>query len=137
MLLLAILEDVLFRHRSHCRIEAPLRLMEPEARDYDDTVMALMRDVIHHVADEETIVLPAAERLLGDELGQLGIAMTKRRVQLVAPRSGEIALNMGRAASGNTAAMAIAVIAALGFLLAGRSRHTRRNPPSRARRAYS
>ena len=84
---------------------ALLRRMEPEAIDYDETVMALMRDVLHHVADEETVVLPAAERLLGDSSASSVRSMTKRRLQLVAPRSGEIALNMGRAVSGNTAAL--------------------------------
>lgn len=83
--------------------------------------MALMRDVIHHVADEETVVLPAAERDLADELGDLGVAMTKRRMQLVGPRVGEIALNIARAASGNKAALALAVVsAAAGAILIAR-----------------
>ena len=42
-------------------------------------------------ADEETLLLPAAERVLADQLGELGAQMTKRRFQLAAPRSGEIA----------------------------------------------
>jgi hypothetical protein len=58
--------------------------------------MELMRDVLHHVADEETILLPEAERVLADRLGELGAAMTKRRMQLVLPRSGEIASDMAR-----------------------------------------
>lgn len=120
-----VLKDSLAEHQEMKRLVALLRRMEPEAIDYDETVMALMRDVIHHVAEEETLVLPAAERLLNDRLGDLGVQMTKRRMQLVAPRSGEIALNMGRAASGNSAALAIAAIAACGFLLTRRSRRTR------------
>jgi hemerythrin superfamily protein len=109
-------------HQEMKRLIALLRQMEPEAIDYDETVMSLMADVMHHVADEETKVLPAAERVLGDRLGEMGVAMTKRRLQLAGPRSGEIALNMGRAASGNTAALAIAAVAAAGFLLARHSR---------------
>ena len=82
--------------------------------------MALMRLVMHHVADEETLVLPAAERLLPERLGEIGLRMTRRRIELVAPRSGEIALNMGRAASGNKLLLAGCTVAALGMLWLGR-----------------
>ncbi|MDQ0607725.1 hemerythrin superfamily protein [Variovorax sp. W1I1] len=108
-------------HQEMRRLIGLLRQMEPEARDYDDTVAELMRDVMHHVADEETLVIPEAERLLADELGELGMRMTKRRLQLVGPRSGEIALDMGRAASGNTAAIAMVGLAAVGLLVARRT----------------
>ncbi|RZL87561.1 MAG: hemerythrin domain-containing protein [Variovorax sp.] len=126
-----VVEDELIReslseHNEMKRLTSLLSRMQPEAIDYDETVMALMRDVLHHVADEETVVLPAAEQLLRDRLGELGAQMTKRRLQLVAPRSGEIALNMGRAASGNTAALSIAALAAVGLLWAGRSGRVRR-----------
>ena len=60
----------------HQEMKRLIGLLRPgwnqEAIDYDETVMALMREVLHHVADEETVVLPAAERLLGDSLGELG-----------------------------------------------------------------
>ena len=83
-------------HDEMRRLIAKLRGMEPTDPAYDDTVMELMRDVLHHVADEETILLPEAERILADRLGELGAAMTKRRMQLVLPRSGEIACDMAR-----------------------------------------
>ena len=38
-----------------------LRNMEPGNPNYDRTFMDLMRAVIHHVADEETVLLPQAE----------------------------------------------------------------------------
>jgi hypothetical protein len=123
------IRESMAEHEEMKRLIGLLRRMQPEAIDYDETVMALMREVLHHVADEETIVLPAAERMLGDSLGELGARMTKRRVQLVAPRSGEIALDMGRAVSGNTAALSIAALATLGLLWAGRSRNGRRRMP--------
>lgn len=112
-------------HSEMRRFIGLLRTMEPEARDYDETLSALMRDVMHHIADEETILLPAAEKLLADRLGELGAQMTKRRLQLAGPRTGEIALDMGRAASGNTAAIAMVGLAAAGLLLARRSGHLR------------
>jgi hemerythrin superfamily protein len=110
-------------HQEMRRLIGLLRQMEPEARDYDETVATLMRDVMHHVADEETLVLPEAERLLADQLGDLGMRMTKRRLQLVGPRSGEIALDMGRAASGNTLALTVVGLTAVGLLVARRTGH--------------
>ena len=84
-------------HNEMKRLIAQLRVMEPTEPHYDQTFMELMRDVLHHVADEETVLLPEAERLLHDELGQIGMRMTKRRLALLAPRGGELALNMARA----------------------------------------
>ncbi|MDR6888138.1 MULTISPECIES: hemerythrin domain-containing protein [Variovorax] len=117
--------EAIHEHSEMRRLIGLLRTMEPEARDYDETLSALMRDVMHHVADEETIVLPAAEKHLADKLGDLGAQMTKRRLQLAGPRTGEIALDMGRAASGNTTAIAMVGLAAAGLLLARRSGHLR------------
>lgn len=92
-------------HDEMRRLIARLRSMEPEDAGYDDTFMELMRDVLHHVADEETVLLPQAERLLGDRLHELGARMTKRRLELTVPRTGEIALNMARAMSTSTLAV--------------------------------
>ena len=78
-----------------------------------------MRDVIHHVADEETVVLPEAERLLPDQLGELGARMMKRRLELVAPRTADIAVNMARALPAPSIAM-LAGAAAAGALLGRR-----------------
>ncbi|HEX7438939.1 MAG TPA: hemerythrin domain-containing protein [Caldimonas sp.] len=80
-------------HGEMRRLIAKLREMEPIEVDYDRTFMELMRDVMHHVADEETVLLPAAERMLADELEELGAKMVRRRLELVAPRAGEIAAN--------------------------------------------
>jgi hemerythrin superfamily protein len=119
--------DSLTEHQTMRSTIARLRGMEPTHAEYDDTVYSLMRLVMHHVADEETIVLPAAERLMPESLGDLGLRMTRRRMQLVAPRAGEIATNMGRAASGNKVALMLLGAAGLGLLL------TRRNGNGRDR----
>lgn len=71
---------------------AQLRATDPEEDAFDTSFLKLMRTVIHHVADEESVLLPAAERLLADELGSLGNRMTTRRIQLLAPHTGEAAL---------------------------------------------
>src|SRR5438067_196709 len=57
-----------------------------------------MRDVQHHVADEETVLLPEAEEMLSkDRLCELGAQMTRRRMELVWPRA---AWESTRSASG-------------------------------------
>ena len=86
--------------------------MQPGDALYDDTVMELMRGVLHHVADEETTLLPDAERLLGERLEDLGLQMTKRRLELTAPRAGEIAVNTIRAIPATSMVLAaVAVVA--------------------------
>jgi len=63
-----------------------LRRMAPTSEQYDAAFMELMRVVIHHVADEETILLTHAESVLGDSLQALGRQMAIRRLRLKAPR---------------------------------------------------
>jgi hypothetical protein len=70
-----------------------LRAQTPGTAEFDQTFFELMRAVLHHVADEESTLLPEAERLLADQLGQLGMQMAKRRMQLIAPQAGEVALS--------------------------------------------
>jgi len=74
-----------------------LRGMDAGAPEYDNTLMELMREVIHHVADEETVLLAEAERVLGDRLGELGAKFMKRRLQLMAPHAGEMTRAKARA----------------------------------------
>ena len=76
---------------------ATLRSLDATSDQFDAAFMELMRTVIHHVADEETALLPAAEQVLGERLGELGAQMTKRRLQLVAPHAGEMARDTVRA----------------------------------------
>ena len=96
---------------------AKLRSMEPTDADFDTTFMTLMRTVIHHVADEETILLPAAERLLADRLNEMGAEMTKRRLELAAPRTGEILSNTVRAMPASTMLVGAGALLAGGYLL--------------------
>jgi iron-sulfur cluster repair protein YtfE (RIC family) len=70
-----------------------LRAMNPVSDTYDAALMELMREVLHHVADEETILLPMAEELLSADLRRLGARMNSRRVHLVALRPAELAIN--------------------------------------------
>lgn len=84
-------------HNEMRRLISLLRDMDPTDTRYDTTFMELMRDVIHHVADEETSFLPEAERVLRGRLGELGARMVRRRMALLAPRAPALAYNRARA----------------------------------------
>ena len=86
----SVMEKNVPEHDEVRQLIGMLRATNPAHRDYDGAFHALVRTVIRHVADEETIVLPEAERLLADRLDALGGQMTERRMQLVISRSGEI-----------------------------------------------
>jgi hemerythrin superfamily protein len=105
-------------HDEMRRLIGELRGMEPTAGGYDDTFARLMREVMHHVADEESVLLPAAERLLKDRLGELGAQMTKRRLELAAPHAGDILMNSARAMPASTFLVAGGLLA--GAYLLGR-----------------
>jgi hypothetical protein len=92
-----LVEKALPEHEEMRRLIATLREMDPAILEYDATFMDLMREVMHHVADEETAMLPHAEVLLSRQLGELGARMTRRRMQLMAagaPRAVEKVKNL-------------------------------------------
>jgi DNA-binding transcriptional regulator YbjK len=73
-----------------------------------------MRDVLHHVADEETVLLPQAEKLLSKQrLEELGTQMTSRRLALLKPKAGKIAKNTAVGFSGSTTAIVVGLGAAV------------------------
>ena len=102
-------------HMEMRRLIDELRAMTPDDPRYDETLMALMRDVIHHVADEETVVLPEAERRFSEaRLQELGREMTRRRLQLACPRTGQIARDMARGMPMATFTMGALAVLAMG-----------------------
>jgi hypothetical protein len=100
------------------RLIAQLRKLEPGDASYDASFYQLMNCVFHHVADEETQLLPAAERVLADQLGELGARMTTRRLQLTAPRTGEIAGSMARSLGSRTLVAGAGALLAASYILA-------------------
>jgi hypothetical protein len=90
-----------------------LRNMPVTDAAFDDTFFELMRHVMHHVADEETVLLPAAERLIPDQLNELGAQMTRRRLELTGSRAPEVASSVARSLSPGS------LVAAGGAMLAG------------------
>jgi hemerythrin superfamily protein len=109
---LGVVEKSVPEHDEMRRLIAALRGMEPTDAQYDVTVMELMRDVLHHVADEETTLLPDAERLMKDRLRELGAQMTRRRLQLLAPRASELAVSTVRSLPASTMVMSAGAAAA-------------------------
>jgi iron-sulfur cluster repair protein YtfE (RIC family) len=85
-----------------------------QAEAQSEALCALMNLVMHHVADEETMLLPLAEQRLGAaRLAELGQRMTERKLQLAKPHLGELATDIVRAQPGRSAALGA------GALLAG------------------
>lgn len=105
-------------HDEMRRLITVLRSKSADEADFDDTVMELMRDVLHHVADEETILLPEAERLLAKDLEALGARMTRRRIELVGPRALDIAGAMVRSIAPSTAMLGLLAATAAVFMVA-------------------
>lgn len=107
-------------HNEMRRLIAQLRQTRPQDQAFDTTLMELMRNVMRHVADEETMLLPDAERVLGERrLAELGAEMTRRRFELAGPRAGEIAV--GTVRTFPAAMLAISGVLVLGALLVGRA----------------
>ena len=97
----AVLAESPAEHDEMRRLISKLRTLSPADPVYDLTFMELMRDVLHHVADEETVLLPEAEGLLPDRIQELGARMTRRRLELLGPHAGEMAANTAKAMSKN------------------------------------
>jgi hypothetical protein len=114
-----LVEKSIPEHNEMRRLIATLREMEPSDPAFDRTVMELMRDVMRHVADEETMLLPDAERVLYDQLPELGARMARLRMRLAAPRAGEIAVNSAKTFPAAT--LALGGLLALGVVFAGRA----------------
>ena len=114
-----IVDKSIPEHNEMRRLIAQLRAAEPSDTAFDRALMELMRDVLRHVADEETMLLPDAERVLGDRLGELGARMTKRRFELLAPKAGQVAINTIRTFP--VPVLAMSGLLMVGAFLAGRA----------------
>jgi hemerythrin superfamily protein len=123
----AVLDKSVPEHDEMRTLIARLRTLDPIDPEHDRVFMSLMRAVMHHVADEETTLLPQAELGLADRLGELGARMTKRRLELTAPHAGEIASNTVRTMPASSMALAAGALLMGGYMLKQTFRH-RRHP---------
>jgi hemerythrin superfamily protein len=102
----------------HNQMRALIRDLDARSaagEDCDETFRRLIRVVLHHVADEETTLLPQAEELLSDRLGDLGLQMTRRRLELLGPNWREVAASTARTFPVVVTALAVGALA-LGWL---------------------
>ena len=93
----ALVEKSIPEHDEMRTLIGALRGIDAAEVDYDETFFKLMHAVLHHVADEETRLFPDAERLFPEDLPRLGAEMAKLRLELGAPRMGEMARSAARA----------------------------------------
>jgi len=115
---LPVLQKSVPEHQEMRRLIGELRACDPASARHDALLLELMRDVLHHVADEETVLLPEAETTLGsDRLSELGVKMSKRRMALLKPQAGKIAVDTAVGFSGSSTAW---IVGAAGVLLAAR-----------------
>lgn len=111
-----VLDKSVPEHEEARTLIGSLRGMRPLDPNYDETFRKLVRAVLHHIADEETVLLPLAEELMPDELGHLGRLMTQRRIELLRPHAAQAAATTLRTFPIEAAAAAVGVLAA-GWLL--------------------
>ncbi len=107
----AVLDKSVPEHDEMRQLIGKLRDMRVSDPTYDESVWNLMRTVLHHVADEESTLLPMAERYLAGQLGELGRQMTKRRIELLRPQLATVARTSARSFPVATAALAAGVLA--------------------------
>lgn len=101
-------------HEQIKRLIASLRTTGASDFRHDGLMHELMRDIMHHVADEETVLLPEAERMLSkDRLNELGAQMTRRRLELLSPKAGKVAKNSLVGFSGSTTAIVVGLASAM------------------------
>jgi hemerythrin superfamily protein len=112
----AVLEKSRPEHDEMRRLIGQLRALDPSEPQHEQAFHQLMRNVMHHVADEEAELLPTAERKLSTRLHELGAQMTRRRLQLAAPHAGEMVLDHARAMPAATLMLTFG-IALTAFLL--------------------
>lgn len=104
----------------HTRMRAQIsrvRQLEGQPPEQRAALHDLITGVLHHVADEETQVFPAAEQLLGtQQLKELGARMTRLRFELARPRAAAMAMDSVLAAPMKSALFAAGTLLAGGFL---------------------
>jgi hemerythrin superfamily protein len=110
----AVIQKSVPEHDEMRRLIVELRITDPKEVRHDEVMHELMRDVIHHVADEEAVLLPEAENMIpADRLSELGADMTRRRLALAAPKTGRILANTAIGFSGSTTAVVLGIAGAL------------------------
>ena len=120
-----VLAESVPEHEEMRTLITAVRALSSNDPGMDDAMAALMRAVLHHVADEEAVLLPLAERQMGGRLAELGAQMTERRFELAKPHAGQMAVDLARASPAKATLMVVGTLAA-GALMLGSARRARR-----------
>ena len=83
-----IVTEALREHQTVKDLVAQLEGMTDGEAPHDNTMQQLKGCVMHHVEEEEGMLLPRAERLLGDQLESLGARLQQRKQQLMGSMQG-------------------------------------------------
>jgi hemerythrin superfamily protein len=124
-------------HNQMRQLISQVRNLQPSDPAFDDTFFQLMNAVMHHAADEETLLLPTAERVLAGQLTDLGAQMSRRRLQLAVPRTGQRIGAAARSMSSGSLVVGATALLACGYLLARQPRAQRPGMPHRVARLAS
>lgn len=122
------LDKSVSEHEEMRRLIERVRQLDGQHAAQREALNDLLNVVMHHVADEETRLLPAAERAMNEaKLSEIGAQMQARRMALARPHAGEMAADHVRAAPAKTALMAVGALVA-GGMLVGSLRRGRAEP---------
>ncbi len=124
-----IVEKNVPEHERMRQLIGALRNMQPTHATHEQTFMELMREVLHHVADEETILLPRAEHLLRHRLHELGAEMASRKLQLMLPRAAGLEAASARARPARSVLLGAGIVVAAGYLFS-LARHAMSSRPT-------
>lgn len=122
---LAALDRSVPEHDEVRRLIETVRGLPVDDPGHASAFAELMRCVMHHIAEEENVVLPAAEERLADRLQELGAQMTEARMKLTRPQAGSIAANLLRS---SPAKAALVTAGAIAGVIAVNSLRKRRSP---------
>jgi hemerythrin superfamily protein len=77
-----LVTEALEEHRTVKDLISDLQEMDGDDEAFQNKFQDLLQEVQHHVEEEESEMLPAAEDQLADQLDQLGTRMSERKEQL-------------------------------------------------------
>lgn len=72
-------DEALAEHHAAKMLMLELKVMPISSENYDAKMSVLEENIMHHVEEEETELLPEAEEVLGDELEKIGKDMEEYR----------------------------------------------------------
>jgi iron-sulfur cluster repair protein YtfE (RIC family) len=80
----ALVKESLQEHESVKQLIQALRQMGPQSHEFDATFHELMRNVEHHVAEEEAAMFPLAEEELAEDLDEMSAEMQELKKAMLA-----------------------------------------------------